>query len=319
MARIRSIKPGFFSNEDLADLSPWHRLCFIGLWTLADREGRLEDRPRRIKAMLFPFDRDVDVDQLIADLAQKAFVVRYVTDGVACLAIPTFLRHQRPKTDEHPSALPAPPFTEPRSSARDRAKDIGRGDIGTEGIGTEGQGADGAPRAADEPAPRTTSAAGADAQAADGAALIGNLGDAVGAHEQVFADLWNQVTEPPIARCQTLTAKRRRHVKARLTEHPLTEWRRVFERIQQSRFCRGLNTRGWTAGFDWVIGSPDVAIRVLEGQYDDRADLAPLTRQELQQASDIRSRAYGRCPHEPRCETARVCIEAIALARRGAA
>ena len=32
MARIRSIKPSFWTNEVLAELSPWHRLCFIGLW-----------------------------------------------------------------------------------------------------------------------------------------------------------------------------------------------------------------------------------------------------------------------------------------------
>jgi len=35
--RARNIKPGFFSNEDLAECSPWSRLCFAGLWLLADR------------------------------------------------------------------------------------------------------------------------------------------------------------------------------------------------------------------------------------------------------------------------------------------
>ena len=49
MARARNIKPGFFKNEDLAECSPWARLCFAGLWTLADREGRLEDRANVIQ------------------------------------------------------------------------------------------------------------------------------------------------------------------------------------------------------------------------------------------------------------------------------
>ena len=52
MARTRSIKPSFFDNEILGDLPPLTRLLFIGLWGIADREGRLEDRPKRIKKEL---------------------------------------------------------------------------------------------------------------------------------------------------------------------------------------------------------------------------------------------------------------------------
>src|SRR5262245_4448792 len=61
MARARLLKPGFFTNEDLVELPPAARLLFAGLWTLADREGRLEDRPKRIKLAVLPYD-DVDVD-----------------------------------------------------------------------------------------------------------------------------------------------------------------------------------------------------------------------------------------------------------------
>ena len=39
MSRSRNIKPGFFKNEHLAECQPLARLLFIGLWTLADREG----------------------------------------------------------------------------------------------------------------------------------------------------------------------------------------------------------------------------------------------------------------------------------------
>jgi len=49
MARTRSIKPSFFKNEFLAECEPMARLLFVGLWTLADRDGRLELRPRRIE------------------------------------------------------------------------------------------------------------------------------------------------------------------------------------------------------------------------------------------------------------------------------
>lgn len=106
--RIRTIKPGFFSNERLAELDPFARLLFIGLWTLADREGRLEDRPRRIKAELFPYD-DVDADALLADLAEAGFILRYeVAAAGRFIQVATFLRHQRPHSREAASELPAP-------------------------------------------------------------------------------------------------------------------------------------------------------------------------------------------------------------------
>lgn len=105
MGRARNLKPGFFKNEDLAECSPWARLMFAGLWTLADREGRLEDRPRRIKGELFPYD-EVDSDQLLSELASRGFIVRYTTDGVSVISIPSFLNHQRPHHTEKPSTLP---------------------------------------------------------------------------------------------------------------------------------------------------------------------------------------------------------------------
>jgi len=113
MARIRSIKPSFFTNEDLAELSPWHRLCFIGLWGQADREGRLEDRPRRLKAAIFPYD-ELDMDGLLNGLAEKQFITRYAADGAAYIAVGHFLKHQRPKSDEPASLIPAPLLKEPR-------------------------------------------------------------------------------------------------------------------------------------------------------------------------------------------------------------
>jgi hypothetical protein len=67
MARARNIKPSFFTNEELVELPFSTRLLFIGLWTLADREGRLEDRPKRIKMAIFPAD-NIDVDAALGEL-----------------------------------------------------------------------------------------------------------------------------------------------------------------------------------------------------------------------------------------------------------
>jgi hypothetical protein len=67
MARSRNLKPGFFKNELLADLSPLTRLFFQGIWCEADRRGILEDRPKRLKADILPYD-DADPEQMLADL-----------------------------------------------------------------------------------------------------------------------------------------------------------------------------------------------------------------------------------------------------------
>ncbi len=110
MARTRNIKPGFFTNEDLAEISPEGRLLFIGLWTLADREGRLEDRPKKIKAEIFPYE-NIDVDSLLDDLDNHLFIKRYCVAGKRYIQVMTFTRHQKPHPREAKSVIPEMPET----------------------------------------------------------------------------------------------------------------------------------------------------------------------------------------------------------------
>ena len=108
MARTRNLKPSFFSNDLLAECDPMARLLFAGLWTLADREGRLEYRPRRIKGALFPYD-NCDIEQLVDQLASRGFVQVYRVGTVEVLSIPKFGDHQRCHPDERAEGLPPPP------------------------------------------------------------------------------------------------------------------------------------------------------------------------------------------------------------------
>ncbi|VVO79244.1 hypothetical protein PS870_01702 [Pseudomonas fluorescens] len=105
MARARNIKPGLFSNEFLVELPAFDRLAFIGLWCLADREGRLEDRVKRIKIELFPCD-DYDVDAGLARLAAAGFISRYQVAGFSVIEITNFQKHQSPHGTEKDSVLP---------------------------------------------------------------------------------------------------------------------------------------------------------------------------------------------------------------------
>lgn len=108
MARLRTLKPSFFTNDILAEVEPLGRILFQGLWCIADREGRLEDRPRRIKAEVLPYD-DADADQLLNDLAEREFIIRYEVEGKRYIQIVNFTKHQSPHYKELPSAIPAPP------------------------------------------------------------------------------------------------------------------------------------------------------------------------------------------------------------------
>jgi len=105
MPRVRLLKPSFFTNDALGEVEPLGRLLFAGLWCIADREGRLHDRPRRIKAEVFPYD-DVDVNRLLDELAARSLIDRYEVDGRRYVQVTTFSKHQRPHAREVPSTIP---------------------------------------------------------------------------------------------------------------------------------------------------------------------------------------------------------------------
>jgi hypothetical protein len=107
MARIRTIKPEFFASEQVASV-PYHcRLLFVGLWLHADREGRLLDRPVRLKAMLFPYD-DLDINDGLDRLHRAGLITRYERGEMKLIAMPTWAKHQQPNMREAASVLPAP-------------------------------------------------------------------------------------------------------------------------------------------------------------------------------------------------------------------
>jgi len=106
MARSRNIKPGFFMNDELAELPTSTRLLAVGLPCIADREGRIKDRPRRIKAELLPYD-DVDINAAIDALNDVEFILRYEVNNIEYIQIVNFLKHQHPHRDEKASTIPA--------------------------------------------------------------------------------------------------------------------------------------------------------------------------------------------------------------------
>ncbi len=113
MSRARNIKPSFFTNDILAECDMASRLLFIGLWTIADREGRLEDRPKKIKAEILPYD-DCDCESLLQQLSGHGFIHRYEARGNKYIQILNFVKHQNPHIKEAASTIPE--SDQPRAS-----------------------------------------------------------------------------------------------------------------------------------------------------------------------------------------------------------
>lgn len=103
MARIRSIHPGFFTDEDLVSVSAHARLLFLGIGVEADDKGIFEWKPITLKMRLFPVD-NVDIEALLSELEAVNAVRQFEIEGRKYGAIRNFRKFQRPKTpnDVHP-------------------------------------------------------------------------------------------------------------------------------------------------------------------------------------------------------------------------
>lgn len=104
MARIRTIKPEFFTSEDIVALAPITRLLFIALWCEADKRGRMSWKPNTFKMRYLPGD-NCDIESLCAELVSGG-LVRLYGDGLAY--IPSFEKHQHVNPRETESGLPEP-------------------------------------------------------------------------------------------------------------------------------------------------------------------------------------------------------------------
>lgn len=118
MARIRSIKPEFWTSEQVMECSLNARLMFIGMWNFADDCGRLPFSPKSIKAQLFPSD-DLSLDTIrgmIQELSTNGLLLTYAIDGKEYLEI-TGWSHQRIDKPQKPK-YPAPFFEDSGNGPR---------------------------------------------------------------------------------------------------------------------------------------------------------------------------------------------------------
>jgi hypothetical protein len=148
--RIRSIKPEFWTSEDVAVLDWPTRLLFIGLWSYVDDNGVGRDNPKLIKADLFPLEDDpretlATVSRGLQALCGGGQIDRYIVDGKPYLYVNAWESHQRidrPNKARYP--LPTCGNAHPRdtlaSVSRHPREDsaTGTGEQGNRGTGEQG-------------------------------------------------------------------------------------------------------------------------------------------------------------------------------------
>lgn len=138
MARIRSIKPEFYTDGDVMDMSPSARLMFIGTWNFAMCDfGHVPDDARRLKMQILPADevmlqlvddvwtvQPIDAEVLLEEIIASGRIDRIEVGGRSFLHIRRFTDHQKTEKRWSPRCaacqasqeLAGPPETSPNLS-----------------------------------------------------------------------------------------------------------------------------------------------------------------------------------------------------------
>lgn len=297
--RIRTVKPEFFRHAELNQRPPEQRLLFIGLWCMADREGRLDDDAPLIRVLVAPTMSEPAVEEGIAALTERGFLRRYeARGGRRYIQVVNFRRHQRIDSRESASQRPAPP--EPEENHADESPDEAptghrrdtdgtpkregegerEGEREGEGEGTAAArppltltGDPGTTAGRDGTAPRPTAR---QTGASGSGRTLKAVPSATETAEQLL-DAYHRLCSG-LPKVQDFHATRRKHAAARLREHPLAWWEAVFTRASASRFlCGGAKpgpgrSRPFKADFDWFIANAANGVKVAEGKYDNDGD-----------------------------------------------
>lgn len=109
MAKVRYLKPQALYDEDVVSMSMVARYVWAYLPCIADRAGRLIDKPISIKLELLPND-SVDMDAILNEIAEKKHIERYMVGEKKYIQIRSFLKHQKPWTNEPQSVIPQKGF-----------------------------------------------------------------------------------------------------------------------------------------------------------------------------------------------------------------
>ncbi len=246
MARIRNIKPTFFEDLKLADVSIFARLLYIGLWCHMDKQGVTENSARLIKARLFPYDKkinEVTIRDAVSALVTSGRLFEFEFEDKRLILCPKFQVHQHFHNKEKPAWHFAPGFLESLGVAPDKPE-ANPMQTPVEPLGNRKS----------EIGDLKSEPSSQECDAISPEALVGK-----------FNSICSQL--PAVKK---LTPKRRKVIAAALRENPKQAyWEELFFKAGASKFLSGANDKSWCANFDWIL-KPDNQAKIIEGNFDVR-------------------------------------------------
>lgn len=233
--RIRTVKPGLWSSEDMAELSDQALLLALGLLNFADDEGYFTANVALIRAAIFPIRKTSPIDGLLAELAK----VRYVelstgTDGRKYGRICKFSEHQRINRPSDSLIKPlwrdAGALIEDSLNAREGLPECSP----PEGKGKE--------------------------RNKEGKGVVNESDE--------FMNAWNALPTP-FPRIRAMSTDRKATLRTRLKDPFWRDnWLAALTSMPGRPFLAGTNSRGWIADVDFFL-RPDSVLKLIEGKYQD--------------------------------------------------
>lgn len=235
MARKRMIDPNIWQSEDFGMLSDLAKLIFIGLFSLADDEGRGRCNPVYLKSTLFPYKeslRSADVEVALSEISRTMSVVFYSCDEKSYYSLYNWNTWQK---IDRPSESKIPMFDENDETIR---------------------------RIFDE------------SSTSDKRGLVSNKNRIENnknrkekeENRKRIVEVYNlYCTNLP--QVQKLTDKREKSIDKFLKEFSIEQFEEICKKANTSAFLIGDNDRKWKADFDFLMRT-DKATNILENKYN---------------------------------------------------
>jgi hypothetical protein len=259
MARIRTIKPEFWTDERLTECSLSARLMLIGMLNFADDNGNQPYSAKRLKMQIFPADA-IDTQPLLDELLKQGLVIEYSVSDEKFLHIKGFRKHQ---VINRPSAtkIPQPPFIEDSVSPPPQVTD------GEEGKGEEVEVSKDtlSPKAPASPSVQSI-------PNCPHTEILELFGKHLPMLPQPRPEMWDGAKADALrARWRwVLTAKRKTGEPYASNSAEALDWfDRFFTTVSESDFLTGRNGKWSSCDLGWLMKADNFA-KVVQGNYINR-------------------------------------------------
>lgn len=275
MARLRTVKPEFWTSEQVMECSPITRLLFIGLWNFCDDGGNHPASSVTLRAEVFPGDKHPvstdDVQKCITELLEHALIVEYEANNKRYWHV-TGWHHQKidKPTFKYPKPQNQGAIAEDSGSNQGAIADTSRR-RGEERNGDETNGAETNKPSSDDDGSAQPSADHQPSQTDNPNSAKPNC-----PHTEIIA-LYHEIL-PSCPAIRDWTPTRATALRARWNEsserQSLEYWRGLFEYIAGIPFLTGnksgSNGRAFFADLPWIVKAENFA-KIREGRYEERA------------------------------------------------